>query len=186
MRHYIVKFENGTTQEFDAENLTVADGIVKEMERDLHTKAEELVSKSKPSHSKKQPKETVDNVEFMDTAASDLGENKPKIFIDNDGKLNLYFKFNVPKEVNEAVQGLIGPNVVKCDRSQIIGTVLVEPDAEDAEDINVTVTMKNRYVTIEEIHNILDTIVNTCIDEVVHMCIVKAITDRNQCSPDLA
>ena len=59
MRHYIVKFENGTTQEFDAENLTVADGIVKEMERDLHTKAEELVSKSKPSHSKKQPEETI-------------------------------------------------------------------------------------------------------------------------------
>lgn len=185
MRHYIVKFKNGTTQEFDAENLEVADKVVKEMERDLHTRAEELVSKSKPSHSKKQPKETVDNVKFMDPAEND-GGNKPKIFIYNDGKLNLYFKFNVPKEVNEAVQGLIGPNVVKCDRSQIIGTVLVEPDAEDAEDINVTVTMKNRYVTIEEIHNILDTIVNTCIDEVVHMCIVEAITNRNQCSPDLA
>lgn len=176
MRHYIVKFENGTTQEFDAENLEVADKIVKEMERDLHTRAEELVSKSKPSHSKKQPKETVDNVKFMDPAAND-GGNKPKIFIDNDGKLSLYFKFNVPEEVKEVVQNRIGPNVVKCDRSQIISTILVEPDAEDAEAIDVTVTVKNKYITIEEIHDLLGTIINTCVGEVIHMCIVKAITE---------
>lgn len=175
MRHYIVKFENGKTFEFDAENLTSADRICKDVEKDFHSKVVELISKNKPSH-KKQPVETVDNVKFMDPAAND-GGNKPKIFIDDDGKLNLYFKFNVPEEVKKAVQGNIGPNVVKCDRSQIIDMVCAEPDVEDAEAIDVTVIMKNKYVTIEEIHDLLGTIINTCVGEVIHMCIVKAITE---------